>query len=422
MSLLLTIFLFAKPLVHYVELQGVIGPVAAEYLTRAITDAEKQRVELVIIALDTPGGLDESMRIIVKKIMNSSVPVCVFVYPPGARAASAGVFITAAAHIAAMSPGTNIGAAHPISMMQKMDSTMIKKVTNDAVAYMKSIAEKRGRNEKWLEQAIRKSVSVTAKEAYKLGVIDVIAKDLDELLEKLDGKKVDIDSKTVTLHTRDVQIVRVKMGFRERFLTILTNPNIAYILLILGFYGLFFELSHPGAIFPGVVGAISLILAFYSLQTIPVNYAGLLLIALAMVLFFAEIHIQSHGLLGLGGLISLLLGSLLLFESNAPFFRVSMGLIIAVTALTLVFLLLILTKAILAQRKKPATGMEGLVGSRGIVTQDIGPDGGTVMVHGELWMAWSDVPIGKGEEVVVEEVEGLRLKVKPVRENSQGET
>ncbi|HDM89798.1 MAG TPA: nodulation protein NfeD [candidate division WOR-3 bacterium] len=413
-ALLFALFLVQtpSPRIFSTEVQGVIGPVVAEFLTKTIDRAEEEGAQMLVINLDTPGGLDESMRIIVKKMLNARIPICVYVTPPGARAASAGVFITAAAHVAAMAPGTNIGAAHPVSMGQKMDSTMIEKVTNDAVAYMKSIARKRGRNEKWLERSVRESESITSEEALKLGVIDLIALDLNELLKKLDGRKIALDGDTVVLRTSEAEVVEVKMGLRERLLSILTNPNIAYILLILGFYGLFFELSHPGAILPGVVGAISIILAFYSLQTLPVNYAGLLLIVLAMVLFFAELHIQSHGLLGLGGAVSFFLGSLMLFGSNAPFLRISMGLILTVTGLTALFFLFILAKAILALKRKPATGAEGLIGSKGFVTQPIKGGRGTVMVHGELWQARSDEDIEKGEEIEVTGADGLTMIVR----------
>jgi len=413
-AFLLALFLVQtpSPRIFSTEVQGVIGPVVAEFLTKTIDRAEKEGAQMLVINLDTPGGLDESMRIIVKKMLNARIPICVYVAPPGARAASAGVFITAAAHVAAMAPGTNIGSAHPVSMGQKMDSTMIEKVTNDAVAYIKSIARKRDRNEKWLERSVRESESITSEEALKLGVIDLVARDLNELLKKLDGRKIALDGDTVLLRTAEAEVVEVKMGLRERLLSILTNPNIAYILLILGFYGLFFELSHPGAILPGVVGAISIILAFYSLQTLPVNYAGLLLIVLAMALFFAELHIQSHGLLGLGGAVSFFLGSLMLFGSNAPFLRISMGLILAVTGITALFFLFILAKAILALKRKPTTGAEGLIGSKGFVTQPIRGGRGTVMVHGELWQARSDEDIEKGEEVEVTGAEGLTLIVR----------
>jgi len=405
------LFLSTLP-IDYVEVQGVIGPVAAEFITKRISIAEKES-QLLVIALDTPGGLDESMRIIVKKIMNSEVPICVFVYPPGARAASAGVFITMAAHIAAMAPGTNIGAAHPVSIGQQVDSTMMEKITKDAVAYLKSIVRKRGRNEEWAEKAVKESESVTAKEALELKVIDLIANNLKELLEKIDGKKIQLEDREVKLETSDAPIREVKMGLREKLLAIISNPNVAYILLILGFYGLFFELSHPGSILPGVIGVISLILAFYAFQTLPVNYAGVLLILLAMILYIAEIKIQSHGLLGIGGTISLLLGSLMLFETGVPFLRISWSTIGVVLIFTLLFFFFVIAKGIQALRRRPKTGIEGLVGEEGVATKDFEKGEGTVMVHGEIWKAISDESIKEGTEIEVIEAKGLKLKVRP---------
>lgn len=412
--LLLTITL--NPRVIVADYQGIISPIAAEYITRVIDQAEATQVSLIIFTLDTPGGLDQSMRTIVRKILNSSVPVCVYVYPPGSRAASAGVFITLASHIAVMAPGTNIGAAHPVSFGQKMDSTMVEKVTNDAVAYIKSIAKQRGRNEKWAEDAVRKSVSIPAEEAVKKGVVDLVAKNLDDLLNKIDGKKVEVQGKTVELHTANAEIIKVHMGFREKLLAILANPNVSYILMIIGFYGIFFELSHPGAIFPGVIGAISLILAFYSFQALPVNYAGVFLILLAMIFFIGEVKVQSHGLLAMGGVISLILGSLMLFNTNASFLKVNYTTIAVVVGATLAFFLFVIVKAVAALRRKPVTGYSGLIGLRGIARTKIEPGkSGTVLVHGELWTAKSDEVIQKGEEIVVSETEGFTLWVKKAK-------
>lgn len=395
----------------------MIGPVAAEFITKSISVAERES-QLLVIALDTPGGLDESMRIIVKRIMNAEVPVCVFVYPPGARAASAGVFITMSAHIAAMAPGTNIGAAHPVSIGQQADSTMIEKVTKDAIAYLKSIAKKKGRNEEWAEKAVKESESVTAKEALELKVIDLIANNLRELLEKIDGKKIQLEERKVKLETADAPVRVIKMGIREKLLSIISNPNVAYILLILGFYGLFFELSHPGSILPGVIGIISLILAFYAFQTLPVNYAGVLLILLAMILYIAEIKIQSHGLLGIGGTISLLLGSIMLFETNISFLRISWSTIGVVVVFTLLFFFFVIAKGIQALRRRPKTGIEGLLGEEGVATKDFENGQGTVMVHGEIWRAISDEPIKGGMEIEVIEAKGLKLKVRPKKSSS----
>ncbi len=413
-SVLLALQLVAVPPVDYAEVEGIIGPVTAEFIVRAIDRAEQDGAGLLILALDTPGGLDPSMRIIVKRILRAEVPVCVFVYPPGARAASAGVFITLAAHIAAMAPGTNIGAAHPVSMGQQMDSTMAEKVTNDAVAYIQSIARKRGRNVEWAERAVRESVSLPAKDAVDQRVVDLLADDLQDLLNQLDGRTVELEGRTVTLETKGAEVRRIRMGLRERILSILANPNVAYILLVLGFYGLFFELSNPGAILPGVLGAISLILAFYAFQTLPVNYAGVLLIVLAMILFIAEVKVQSHGMLALGGGISLLMGSVMLFNTDVPFLRVSWATIAWVLGLTLLFFFVVVAKGIQAQLRKPTTGLEGMIGLKGEARTRITPKGGTVLVHGELWQAVSSVEIPKGTPIVVKGYEGITLHVEPL--------
>ena len=397
--------------VFVITLQGVINPVASEYIKKGISIANKQDARALVIELDTPGGLDTSMREIIKAINQSAVPVVVYVSPTGARAASAGVFITMSAHIAAMAPGTNIGAAHPVGIGGKMDKTMIEKATNDAVAYIKSIAERRGRNKKWAEKAVRKSVSVTAKEALKLGVIDLIANNLDELLQKIDGKTVETFKGKVKLKTKGVPVKRVTMGLRLKILGIISNPNIAYILMLLGFYGLFFELTNPGAVFPGVFGAICLILAFYSFQTLPVNYAGLLLIILSIVLFVLEIKVTSHGVLTIGGIISMIIGSIMLFESPGPFFKISLYIIVPAAVVTALFFTLTFSLAFKAWRRKPVTGSEGLIGMEGIAHTDIDKEG-MVLVRGEYWQASSDEPIKKGEKVIVESVSGLKIKVK----------
>jgi membrane-bound serine protease (ClpP class) len=323
------------------------------------------------------------------------------------------VFITMAAHIAAMAPGTNIGAAHPVSLGGNIDSTMVEKVTNDAVAYIRSIAEKRGRDADWGEEAVRQSVSISAEEAMTKGVIDLLADDPTDLLEKLDGREVELEDEVRILRTRDAEVKQVKMGLRGRLLSILANPTIAYILFILGFYGIFFELSHPGSIFPGVIGAICLIVAFYAFQTLPVNYAGVLLIVLAMGLFIAELYIESNGILGVGGGVSLILGSIMLFDVGNPFLRVSWVAIAIVVGSTLLFFFVVIAKGIQAQLRKPQTGKEGLVGEIGIVKEAVGPRNGVVLIHGELWAARSDQEIAVGEEVEVLSVSGLQIRVKP---------
>ncbi len=394
-----------------IKVQGVINPVTAEFIEKSVKRANEQMAEALVIELDTPGGLDTSMRKIIQAITGSAVPVVVYVSPSGARAASAGVFITMAAHVAAMAPGTNIGAAHPVGLGGKMDKTMIEKATNDAVAYIRALAESRGRNADWAEEAVRKSVSVPAKQALKLNVVDLIADSLDELLQRIDGRKVTTAAGERVMKTEEAVVERVEMGTRLKILKVISDPNVAYILMLLGFYGLFFELTNPGAIFPGVVGAICLILAFYSFQTLPVNYAGLLLIILAIIMFILEVKITSHGALTIGGIISMIIGSLMLFESPGPFLKLSIYLILPAALATALFFSITLTLAVKAWKRKPVTGTEGLVGLEGIAHTDIDREG-IVLVRGEYWQAVSDEPIKKGEKVRVEAVEGLKIKIK----------
>ena len=327
------------PQIDVVEYQGIINPPAAEFIAKAIKESAEKKAAAIIIRLDTPGGLDQSMRTIVKDIIASEIPVIVFVSPSGARAASAGTFITMAAHIAAMAPGTNIGAAHPVSISGgETKGDMAAKLENDAAAYIKGIAHKRGRNEQWAEDAVRKSVSITAEEALKIKVIDFVAKDIDELLAAVNGRSIITEKGAVALNIKGAKINKVEMGIRFKILSLLADPNIAYILLMLGIYGIFFELSSPGAILPGVVGGIFLILAFYGLQTLPINYAGLLLILLALILFIAEVKVTSYGLLTIGGIISMFIGSLMLIDTQLEFLRISWAVIIPAVLMTALFL------------------------------------------------------------------------------------
>ncbi|MEN3043589.1 MAG: nodulation protein NfeD [Candidatus Hydrothermales bacterium] len=405
-------------LIYVVKYEGVINPPGAEFVIKTIEKAEREKVDLFILQLDTPGGLDESMRVIVKKFFESSVPICVYVFPPGARATSAGAFITVAAHIAAMSPGTNIGAAHPVAIQSQVDSVMIKKALNDAIAYIKSIGSKRKRNVDILENMVKKSLSVTSEEALKKKVIDVVAISIDSLIEKVNGFEVEIKGEMRKIEIMERKIKKIEMGLRERILMIISNPTVAYILLILGFYGLFFEITHPGAIFPGVIGAICLILAFYSFQTLPVNYAGVLLILLSMILFLLEIKVQSHGILGIGGVLSLLLGSLLLFQTDVPFLRISNFAIITVIVTTLLFFFFVILKALQAQRKTPVSGKEGMIGERGKSKEDISKGKiGLVFIHGEIWKAIAEEDVFKDEEVIVTGFDGLKLKVRPINKS-----
>ena len=404
-----------KAPIYSIEVDGIINPATAKFITDSIDEAAQQGAQCLIIQLDTPGGLMESMRIIVKKILASNIPIIVYVAPGGARAASAGVFITIAAHIAVMAPGTHIGAAHPVTLGAegKESKTMTEKVVNDAVADIKATAKTRGRNVDWAEKAVRKSVSITDEEALKLKVIDFISPDLQDLLTKIDGKVVKFDGVTRTLLTKGVKPRSIQMSWRDRLLDIISNPTIAYILLMLGIYGIFFELSSPGAILPGVVGGIFLILAFYALQMLPVNYAGLALIFFAIILFIAEIKVVSHGLLAVGGVISLLLGSLMLFQSPGEYMKISLSVIIPAVLVSAGFFFFAITKAVKARLTKPTTGMEGLVGEVGIASTTITPEG-KISIHGEFWNVISDQNIEKGEKVQVIGGTNLKLKVKKI--------
>lgn len=415
MTFLCALLLLQSNEVYLGEMSGVISPASSAYILRAISIAEEKNGVCLIIKLDTPGGLDESMREITKRILNAKVPVVIYVAPRGARAASAGVFILYASHIAAMAPGTNIGAAHPVGMGgEKIDTVMASKVTNDAVAYLQSLAKARNRNIEWAEKAVRQSVSIDDETALKIGVCEVIAEDEDDLINRLDGKEVRILDETIKLNTKSAPLKKISMSLREKLLLILTNPNIAYILLLLGIYGLFFELQNPGMIFPGVVGGICLILGFYALHLLPVNYAGLALILLSAIFFILEIYVTSHGLLSVGGVISLIVGSLILFESDLPFLRVSWEVIVVVVIIIIVFVGLLLFLGIKAQFRKPAAGKEGLIGEQGITRTEVNSEGGTVFVHGELWNAVSDRPIKKGVKIKVIGSQGMILKVEQI--------
>jgi membrane-bound serine protease (ClpP class) len=394
-----------------IEVNGVINPASSGFIVSSIENAQKKGAECIIIQLDTPGGLMESTRLIVKAILASNVPVVTYVAPSGSRAASAGVFIALASHILAMAPSTNIGAAHPVGLGgEQASKEMTEKVLNDAVASIKGLAKKHGRNEKWAEDAVRKSVSATDSEAVKLHVADFICASVPELLEKIDGMSVEVISGTKTLKTKGSEVETLRMNLRYRILNTISDPNIAYILLILGIYGIFFELSNPGAILPGVLGGIFILLSLYALQTLPVNYAGLLLIILGIILFIAEIKITSHGLLAVAGVICMTLGSLMLIESPQPFLRISWQVIAVSVASTAAFFTFAIAKALMAQRKKPTTGARGLVGESGTVVGKL-DDGLKVLVHGELWNATSTEALELGDEVQVTRVDGFKLTV-----------
>ena len=399
--------------IYIVAVADAISPGTAEFIKNSIEKAEKEEAACIIIELDTPGGLAESMRLIIQDILGSRVPVVVYVSPTGARAASAGVMITMAADIAAMAPGTNIGAAHPVGAGGKdISGKMSEKVINDMVAHAKSVAEERGRNQKWVEQAIRESVSVTETEALKENIIDLIAKDTDDLIRQLNGRKM----KNKGVLTLDkAQKVIIKPSLRTKILNAISNPNIAYILLMIGFAGLYFELSHPGAIFPGVIGGIALILAFFALQTLPVNYAGILLIILAIIFFIMEMKISSYGLLSVAGIISLLLGSLMMFKDTGPDLKLSLKVLLPTVILVSGFFVFVAGLVFRAQTSKPRTGSRGLVGEIGIVKKALAPEG-KVFVHGELWNARSEQMIEEGKKVRVINVMNLMLEVESADE------
>jgi membrane-bound serine protease (ClpP class) len=404
----------AKDDIYIIEVSDAIGPGVAEFVKDGIETAEKDGAACLIIELDTPGGLAESMRRIIQSILGSKVPVVVFVSPSGARAASAGVMITMAADIAAMAPGTNIGAAHPVGAGGKdISGKMSEKVINDMVAHAKSVAEERGRNAKWVEKAIRESVSVTETEALKDNIIDLIAKDTDDLIQQLNGRKI---KEKGVLKLDKAEKVIVEPTLRTKILKTISDPNIAYILLMIGLAGLYFELSHPGAIFPGVIGGIALVLAFFAMQTLPVNYAGILLIVLAIIFFIMEMKITSYGLLSVAGIISIFLGSLMMFKGTGPDLKLSWRVLLPTLILVSGFFVFVAGLVFRAQISKPRTGSKGLVGEIGIVKKALAPEG-KVFVHGELWNARSDKTVEENTKIRVVNVVNLMLEVEPADES-----
>lgn len=403
--------------VNIIKVQDSINPGTQDFIEAAIARSEAEGSECLVILLDTPGGLMTSMRGIVQAIMNATIPIVVYVYPRGAQAASAGVFVAAAADIAAMAPGTNIGAAHPVtSSGEEAPKKMNEKVLNDMLAFARSIAQQKGRNEKWLEEAVAKSVSITAEEAFQKNVIDLMADDVSDLLQKLDGWELQRKGRALTLHTRGVAQRTIEATWLYRVLGTITNPNIAYILLMIGLAGLYFELSQPGAILPGVIGSVALILALYALQSLSVNYAGILLILLAVVFFILELKIASYGMLSFAGVIALVLGSLMLFPTRGIGSRISMTVFIPTIFTVSAFFVTAASLAFRAQRRKPQTGTEALEGALAVVKKDLRPEG-KVFIAGELWNAEADEDIPSGETVRVVAVENLKLKVKKIDAN-----
>jgi len=401
----------AEKVVMTVSVADPIGPGVTEFIEDSIKKASDGNAAALIILLDTPGGAVESMRLIVQAMYASLVPVVVYVWPSGARAASAGVMITMAADIAAMAPGTNIGAAHPVGAGgEEMGQSMNEKVLNDMVAFTKGIAKRRGRNAEWAEKAVRESVSVTAEEALKLNVIDLVAKDLEDLIAKVDGREIQGKQK---LQLKGARIVEIEPNLRTRILKVISNPNIAYLLFMIGLAGLYFELSNPGAIFPGVIGAIALILAFFSFQTLPVNIAGILLILLSAILFILEIKVTSFGMLSVAGIITMVLGSLMLFKGAGPQFQVAWSVLIPTVLAFSGFFIAVVSLVVRAHHHNPYTGAEGLIGEIGVVKASDGQRG-KVLVHGELWQARFKEPAAVGDSVEVEAVDRLLVTVKKV--------
>ena len=419
-SFLFLVFLwFASPVfaanqIVVVKISGAINPAVAEFVTQEIHQANKEQQALIVLNMDTPGGLDTSMRQIIKKIQSSHVPVASYVSPSGSRAASAGTFITIASHIAAMAPGTNIGAAHPVNMMggnNEQESTMDKKVVNDAAAYIRSLAELRNRNSHWAELAVVKSVSISAEEAKRLNVIDLIAGNVKALILAIDGREIQTTSGPMTLKTGRLEIVYHEMSPRLKMLDIISNPNVAYVLMMIGVVGLYFEMSNPGLVFPGVIGAVSMVLAFYAMQTLPIDYAGLLLVLLGALFFIAEIGVMSYGLLSIAGVVSIFLGSTMLIDSDDPAMQISQSILYPTLGLTIVFSIGIIVFATQTRNLKMQGGAEGMLGETGIVKENLNPHG-RVLVHGELWDAECEGEIMEGEHVIVESVEGLKVRVK----------
>ncbi len=398
--------------VFVITVSGAINPPTATFISESIATAGSKGGTALVIFLDTPGGLDTSMREIVKAIMESPLPIIVYVHPSGARAASAGAIILLASHIAAMTPGTNVGAAHPVSVgKDKPDKEMMQKVVKDAEAYVRSIAAKRGRNVDWAAKAVKESASIAANEALEKRVIDMVVKDFDELMATVDGRTVETKKGRIKLDTGSVKRVDMEMPFKYRFLSYLSDPNVAYILMMIGIYGILFEIYSPGAIFPGVAGGISIILALYAFQALPISYAGLFLILLGVIFFVLELKIVSHGLLGLAGIVSIVIGSIMLIDLPGDGLSISWKSIAAVAVLSGIFFFGVISYAIKAQLSKVKTGREGLIGETGVAKTSI-LSKGIVLIHGERWNATSDEPIAEGDKVVVVDVTALKVKVK----------
>jgi membrane-bound serine protease (ClpP class) len=410
--------------IRVVRVAGIINPVLADFISVELDTANNGNARAFLIELDTPGGLDSSMRVIIQKILASKIPVIVYVYPSGARAASAGALITLAADFAAMAPGTNIGAAHPVSIGiggtgdNEQGNTMMEKVVNDAVAYARSLAEQRGRNRDWAEQIVRDSISTAAQEALELKAIDLIATDEQELLKKLDNRTYLRNGKAHKLVTRGAVLSYAEMTWRQEIFNTLSDPNVAYMLLMLGILGIFFEISQPGVILPGAIGSLALLLAFLGFQTLPVNYIGVLLMLLAIILFILEIKVVSYGMLTVGGLIALTFGSLILVDSPEPYLQISRSVIAATVLICASVISLVLFFVVRVQKTRFVSGLEGMIGERGQAVTALDPRG-RVYVHGEYWDAHAEETIASGSEIeIVRSEANLKLLVRAVKDNS----
>lgn len=405
----------AGPHVDLITIDGTINPAVADFIHESVGRAKSNGARALIIQLDTPGGLVESTRLIVKEMLAAPVPILVYVAPSGARAGSAGVFITLAAHVAAMAPATNIGAAHPVGGSgEEIKGAMGDKILNDMAAFSETIAQKRGRNTEWAIQAVRKSVSITETEALKKKVIDIVARDVNDLLDQAQGRKVDVNGSKQELSIKTARVVPYEMSLKQRILNSIAHPNIAYLLMMAGILGLYMEFSHPGTIFPGVAGAICLLLAFASLQLLPINYTGLALMVFGVGLLVGEAFIPSFGVLGIGGIISLALGSLLLFDTPTSDFGVDRSIVFTAVATLGSFVLAVSYLVFRSQKAKPTLGIEGLIGEVGLAREKLSPRG-MVFVHGEYWTAEADEAIETGERVQVVGLDRMVLKVRRAR-------
>jgi membrane-bound serine protease (ClpP class) len=410
--------------IRVVRVAGIINPVLADFISVELDTANNGNARAFLIELDTPGGLDSSMRVIIQKILASKIPVIVYVYPSGARAASAGALITLAADFAAMAPGTNIGAAHPVSIgisgtgNSEQGKTVMEKVVNDSVAYARSLAEQRGRNRDWAEQIVRDSISTAAQEALELKAIDLIATDEQDLLKKLDDRTYLRNGKPRKLVTRGAVLSYAEMTWRQEIFNTLSDPNVAYMLLMLGILGIFFEISQPGVILPGAIGSLALLLAFLGFQTLPVNYIGVLLMLLAIILFILEIKVVSYGMLTVGGLIALTFGSLILVDSPEPYLQISRSVIAATVLICASVISLVLFFVVRVQKTRFVSGLEGMIGERGQAITALDPRG-RVYVHGEYWDAHAEETIDSGSEIeIVHSEANLKLLVRAVKDNS----